>query len=148
MSKNQVVLLLYVSIKRILVIVIHKKPHLALIWSEGFASVGTRYQPSQNHSISYSSFDKQFLERTPTTYVRPEFVPYTQSSQPFVESDRPYAPPEKINPVIVNKKHIDESVDFRKSKDYENALKSCDEALKADPKYLDGWNEKACDIYR
>ncbi|MCC8461299.1 MAG: tetratricopeptide repeat protein [Candidatus Megaira endosymbiont of Carteria cerasiformis] len=32
---------------------------------------------------------------------------------------------------------------FRKSKDYENALKSCDKALKADPKYLDGWNEKA-----
>lgn len=115
----------------------------SLNWSQGFASVGTRYQPSQNHSINYSSFDKQFLERTPTTYTRPEFVPYTQPSQPFIEPDRPYAPPEKINPVIVNKKHIDKSVDFRKSKDYENVLKSCDKALKADPKYLDGWNEKA-----
>ena len=84
----------------------------SLNWSEGFSSVGTRYQPSQNHSISYSSFDKQFLERRPTTYTRPEFVPYTQPSQPFVEPDRPYAPPEKIDPVIVNKKHIDKSVDF------------------------------------
>lgn len=27
----------------------------SLNWSEGFSSVGTRYQPSQNHSISYSS---------------------------------------------------------------------------------------------
>jgi glycosyltransferase involved in cell wall biosynthesis len=59
-----------------------------------------------------SSFDKQFLERRPTTYTRPEFVPYTQSSQPFIEPDLPYAPPEKIDPVIVNKKHIDKSVDF------------------------------------
>ena len=33
----------------------------SLNWSEGFASVGTRYQPSQNHSINYSSFDKQFI---------------------------------------------------------------------------------------
>ncbi|MCC8461300.1 MAG: hypothetical protein LN545_04855 [Candidatus Megaira endosymbiont of Carteria cerasiformis] len=45
-------------------------------------------------------------------YTRPEFVPYTQSSQPFIEPDRPYAPPKKIDPVIVNKKHIDKSVDF------------------------------------
>ncbi|HJK85611.1 MAG TPA: tetratricopeptide repeat protein [Candidatus Megaira endosymbiont of Stentor roeselii] len=101
----------------------------SLNWSEGFASVGTRYQPSQNHSINYSSFDKQFLERTPTTYTRPEFIPYTQPSQPFVEPDRPYAPPQNTDPVIVNKETIDKSIDFRKSKDYENALKSCDKII-------------------
>jgi tetratricopeptide (TPR) repeat protein len=47
------------------------------------------------------------------------------------------------NTSYTRKQHIDKSVDFRKSKDYENALKSCNEALKADPKYLDGWNENA-----
>lgn len=84
-----------------------------------------------------------------TTYVRPDFVFYTPPSQPFIQPDIPYVVPnqsevtKKTDPVIVNKKNIDKSVAFRKSKDYENALKSCNEALKADPKYLDGWNEKA-----
>ena len=84
-----------------------------------------------------------------TTYVRPDFVFYTPPSQPFIQPDIPYVVPnqsevtKKTDPVIVNKKNIDKSVSFRKSKDYENALKSCNEALKADPKYLDGWNEKA-----
>ncbi|MBM3467074.1 MAG: tetratricopeptide repeat protein [Alphaproteobacteria bacterium] len=47
------------------------------------------------------------------------------------------------NTSYTSKQHIDKSVDFRKSKDYESALKSCDAALQADPKYLDGWNENA-----
>jgi len=84
-----------------------------------------------------------------TAYVRPDFVFYTPPSQPFIQPHTPYVVPnqsevtKKTDPVIVNKKNIDKSVAFRKSKDYENALKSCNEALKADPKYLDGWNEKA-----
>jgi tetratricopeptide (TPR) repeat protein len=88
---------------------------------------------------------KEFLDSLTQLqpYVGPEFVPYTQSSQPFVEPDLLHAPPQNTDPVIVNKKNIDKSVAFRKSGDYENALKSCNEALKADPKYLDGWNEKA-----
>ena len=68
----------------------------SLNWSEGFLSVGTRYQPSQNHSISYSSFEKQFLESTPTTYVRPDFVFYTTPSQPFITEP-------KYIPSVVNK---------------------------------------------
>jgi tetratricopeptide (TPR) repeat protein len=103
-----------------------------------------------NYSSPIQKLDeamRKLPESTP--YVRPEFVPYTQSSQPFVEPYVPYVLPnpsevtKKTDPVIVNKKYINKSVDFRKSKDYKNALKSSDEALKADPKYLDGWNEKA-----
>ena len=47
------------------------------------------------------------------------------------------------NTVHKNKQHIDKSVALRQSGDYETALKSCDGALQANPKYLDGWNEKA-----
>jgi len=66
----------------------------SLNWSEGFSSVGTRYQPSQNHSIGYPSFEKQFLERTPTTYVRPDFVFYTPPSQPFIPE------PKYVTPIV------------------------------------------------
>ena len=94
---------------------------------------------------------KEFLDSLTQLqpYVGRDFVPYTIPSQPFVEPYVPHVLPnpsevtKKTDLVIANKKTIDKSVAFRKSKDYENALKSCDEALKADPKYLDGWNEKA-----
>lgn len=105
---------------------------------------------SSRYGPAITNLDKSFTtipESTP--YVRPDFVLYTPPSQSFIQPDTTYVvlnPSEvtkKTDPVIVNKKNIDKSVAFRKSKDYENALKSCNEALKADPKYLDGWNEKA-----
>ena len=95
-------------------------------------------------SRKFYYLDESFRKLTESTpYVRPKFVPYTQPSQPFVPPHIPYIPPENTDPVIVNTKNNDKSVDFRKSGDYEKVLKSCDEALKADPKYLDGGNEKA-----
>ena len=66
----------------------------SLNWSEGFASVDTRYQLSQNHSIGYSSFEKQFLEPAPTTYARPDFVPYTQPSHSFIPK------PKYVTPIV------------------------------------------------
>jgi len=105
---------------------------------------------SSRYGPAITNLDKSFTtipESTP--YVRPDFVFYTPPSQSFIQPDTTYVVPnqsevtKKTDPVIVNKKNIDKSVAFRKSKDYENALKSCNEALKADPKYLDGWNEKA-----
>jgi tetratricopeptide (TPR) repeat protein len=105
---------------------------------------------SSKYGSAITNLDKSLTtipESTP--YVRPDFVLYTPPSQSFIQPDTTYVVPiqsevtKKTDPVIVNKKNIDKSVAFRKSKDYENALKSCNEALKADPKYLDGWNEKA-----
>jgi tetratricopeptide (TPR) repeat protein len=105
---------------------------------------------SSKYGSAITNLDKSLTtipESTP--YVRPDFVFYTPPSQSFIQPDTTYVVPnpsevtKKTDPVIVNKKNIDKSVAFRKSKDYENALKSCNEALKADPKYLDGWNEKA-----
>ena len=110
--------------------------------SSGYSNGWATSSSSYNSVMSNLDASMRKLPET-TPYVRPEFVPYTQSSQPFVEPDRPHAPPQNTDPVIVNKETIDKSVGFRKSGDYKNALKSCDEALKADPKYLDGWNEKA-----
>ena len=94
---------------------------------------------------------KEFLDKLTQLqpYVGPEFVPYTKPSKTFIQPDlhyfvhNPSEVTKKTDPVIVNKKNVDKSVNFRKSGDFANALKSCDEALKADPKYLDGWNEKA-----
>jgi tetratricopeptide (TPR) repeat protein len=105
---------------------------------------------SSKYNSAIINLDKSFTTITESTpYVRPDFVLYTPPSQSFIQPDTTYVVPnpsevtKKTDPVIVNKKNIDKSVVFRKSKDYENALKSCNEALKADPKYLDGWNEKA-----
>ena len=105
---------------------------------------------SSRYGPAITNLDKSFTTiPESTSYVRPDFVLYTPPSQSFIQPDNTYVvsnPSEvtkKTDPVIVNKKNIDKSVAFRKSKDYENALKSCNEALKADPKYLDGWNEKA-----
>lgn len=120
----------------------HCNPTPRKTTSSGYSNGWARITSSHNSVMSNLDASLRKLPES-TPYVRPEFVPYTQPSQPFVEPHLPYIPPEKIDPVIVNKETIDKSVDFRKSKDYENALKNCDKALKADPKYLDGWNEKA-----
>lgn len=87
---------------------------------------------SSNYNSAIRNIDeamRKLPESTP--YVRPEFVPYTQPPQPFVKPYVPYIVPnpsevtKNTDPVITNKQYVDKSVDFRKSKDYENALKSC-----------------------
>jgi hypothetical protein len=85
---------------------------------------------SSRYGPAITNLDKSFTTiPESTSYVRPDFVLYTPPSQSFIQPDTTYVIPnqsevtKKTDPVIVNKKNIDKSVAFRKSKDYENAIK-------------------------